>query len=643
MDHPAHQPHPEDFAATAAVDVVVPVYGGPEETRRCLESLLANPQATPFEIIVVNDASPDAAIRAFLAELSGAGRIVLIENEFNVGFVDSANLGLMAHPDRDVVLLNSDTEVHGDWLDRMRACARSHTDVATVTPFSNNATLCSYPRVSQGNALPAGKTAAELDDIFREVNKGRSAEIPTAVGFCVYFTRHGFNKVGFLDSLHYDRGYCEENDFSARAHGLGFRHLLCGDVFVFHQGGVSFGAGATALSEAAMLTFNRLHPHYWPLVAKHLQQDPQRELRRRVDIARLTRSGRPKILFIGDSNPGGAQARMQRLARLLEPAYDILLLTPADGGSVSLEWARGGEEFNAFFDLATDYELLLGFLRGAGTVRVDIHQTAGHERRLLDLLRDLGAPYDFTVHDYLPLCPFTYSRDGESSFCGRPDEAVCQDCYSGREDPAEEDLEQQRRFYRELLSGAERVLVPSRPAQKHFQEFFPGANVVRMTVPEAEPDDAGAASTPMLKVLILGDLSDENGLDRLEACAADAASRQLPIYFRVLGRPLRRPRLAPDAPLSFSGPVGETEMARLAACERADAVFFPGCRPQPDAITLGAAAMTGLTVVAPALEIFCERLDGLQARLFDPGLPPAGVNDELMRLQTGVDLKRVEA
>ncbi len=609
-DHPAHQPHPEDFAAATTVDVVVPVYGGPEETRCCIESLLAYPQATPFEIIVVNDASPDAAIRAFLAELSGAGRIVLIENEFNVGFVDSANLGLMAHPDRDVVLLNSDTRVHGDWLDRLRACARSHADVATVTPFSNNATLCSYPRVSRGNALPAGETAAELDDIFREVNRGRSAEIPTAVGFCVYFTRHGLDEVGFLDSLHYGRGYCEENDFSARAHGLGFRHLLCGDVFVFHQGGASFGAGAAALSEAAMLTFNRLHPHYWPLVAKHLEQDPQRELRRRVDIARLASSGRPKILFIGDSNPGGAQTRMQRLARLLEPGYDILLLTPAGAGSVSLEWARGGEEFNAFFNLAADYELLLGFLRSAGTVRVDIHQTAGHER-LPDLLRDLGVPYDFTVHDYRPL--------------------------------DEEGLEQQRRFYRELLSGAERVLVPSRPAQKHFQEFFPDANVVRMTVPAAEPDDAGVSSAPILKVLILGDLSDEDGLDRLEACAADASSRRLPIYFRVLGRPLRRPRLAPDAPLSFSGPVGENEMARLAACERADAVFFPGCRPQPDAITLGAAAMTGLTVVAPALEIFSERLGGLQARLFDPGLPPDGVNDELMRLQAGPGLKRAKA
>ena len=37
------------------IDVIVPVYAGLEQTRRCLESVLAARQATPFELVLVDD------------------------------------------------------------------------------------------------------------------------------------------------------------------------------------------------------------------------------------------------------------------------------------------------------------------------------------------------------------------------------------------------------------------------------------------------------------------------------------------------------------------------------------------------------------------------------------------------------------
>ena len=49
--------------------------------------------------------------------------------------------------DRDVVLLNSDTEVTAGWLDALARCAASSPHVGTITPWSNNA-----PRP---NPLPA--------------------------------------------------------------------------------------------------------------------------------------------------------------------------------------------------------------------------------------------------------------------------------------------------------------------------------------------------------------------------------------------------------------------------------------------------------------------------------------------------------
>ena len=140
--------------SASIVDLIVPVYRGLAETRRCLDSVLAFPQQTAHEIVVIDDCSPEPEFSAWLRELAETGAITLLENPVNTGFVNAVNRGMVLHPDRDVVLLNSDTEVNGDWLDRLRRCAYSDPQVGTVTPFSNNATICSYPRFAKNNLLP---------------------------------------------------------------------------------------------------------------------------------------------------------------------------------------------------------------------------------------------------------------------------------------------------------------------------------------------------------------------------------------------------------------------------------------------------------------------------------------------------------
>src|SRR4030095_12858710 len=96
------------------IDVIIPVYKGLEETKRCIESVLACRQREPFSVVVVDDASPEPAIASYLDALAAAGRVELARNEHNLGFVQSVNRGMAMHADRDVVLLNSDTEVAND-------------------------------------------------------------------------------------------------------------------------------------------------------------------------------------------------------------------------------------------------------------------------------------------------------------------------------------------------------------------------------------------------------------------------------------------------------------------------------------------------------------------------------------------------
>ena len=96
------------------VDIVIPVYRGLAQTRRCIESVLADPDRPAGRVIVVDDHSPEPKLSAWLDRLAPNGRIELVRNRRNRGFVASVNIGIEAAGTHDVVLLNSDTEVpHG--------------------------------------------------------------------------------------------------------------------------------------------------------------------------------------------------------------------------------------------------------------------------------------------------------------------------------------------------------------------------------------------------------------------------------------------------------------------------------------------------------------------------------------------------
>jgi GT2 family glycosyltransferase len=76
-----------------------------------------------------------------------------VQNETNLGFVSTVNRG-MALSQNDVVLLNSTLSLPLRWLEKLCGCADSDPLIGTITPFSNNAEICSFPNFCQDNALP---------------------------------------------------------------------------------------------------------------------------------------------------------------------------------------------------------------------------------------------------------------------------------------------------------------------------------------------------------------------------------------------------------------------------------------------------------------------------------------------------------
>lgn len=355
------------------VDIIVPVYRGEAVTRACLASVLRAAVRLPVEVVVVDDASPEPAIPAYLRSLQREGRITLVRHGENRGFVASANEAMAMHPERDVVLLNSDTEVADGWLDRLAAHAAGDASVGTVTPFSGNATICSYPRTLAPNPLPEGEDTARLDAAFAAANAGRGVDILTAVGFCMYIARRCLAAVGGFDEARYGRGYGEEVDFCMRASRAGFRHRLAGDVYVRHIGEVSFGGAGMQRRVEAQATVDALYPEFQARLAEHLRTDPPRMLRRRADLERLRRSPRPRALFV--HGPGEAEDA-QRQAGAAASKEEALVLLPDAGGRVALSWWRAGEELALWPRWPADQAALLALLRAIRVQRVVVAPSA---------------------------------------------------------------------------------------------------------------------------------------------------------------------------------------------------------------------------------------------------------------------------
>jgi GT2 family glycosyltransferase len=269
-----------------SVLVCVPVYNGFDATRRCLQALATARVRTAFRTLIIDDCSPDARVAPMLeahALAQGAqAPVQLRRNAVNRGFTWNVNQAFAAAgADEAVCLLNSDALVTTGWLDAMLDCAAQDSTIGTVTPFSNNATICSFPDFSRAWPVP---DEAERERIARALREtpGAPIDLPTGVGFCMLIPAACRSRVGRFDVESFPRGYGEENDFCMRATAAGFRNVLCTNAYVAHEGGVSFSESTQALMKAGAERLLGKHPGYDAEVAQWIARDPAKARREQI-------------------------------------------------------------------------------------------------------------------------------------------------------------------------------------------------------------------------------------------------------------------------------------------------------------------------------------------------------------------------
>lgn len=663
---------PQVSGQHAAIAIVIPVYRDKARTLGCLEAVSQTVQTRKIPVIIVNDAPPDPdlvqAVEGFAAQ---AGFRVLTHKR-NLGFPSAVNTGLRAVAGHDVIVLNSDTLVAEGWVEELRRIAYVSPETGTVTPFSNDASILSYPSPNQKNPVPDLAQTERLMAQAQAANAGQAMEIPTANGFCMYIRHDCLAQIGLLREDVFAQGYGEENDFCMRARALGWRHQAAPGAFVAHVGSASFGGTRTGLMRRNEAILGRLHPGYHEMVAAWISKDPLFKARRRLDLVRFragatptgaptkqSRKRRAMVLVTHDYGGGVERVVRGRVRALSRQGFRPLLLRPVEGGCLLEDGTPKADAYpSQHLRLPEEWPLLVRLLKAEGATGVEVHHMAGHNPVLYGLPEALGCPYDVHIHDYMWFCQRISLMGPKGRYCGEPETAGCETCVAllGRNMEEEVSVAFYRARAAEFLRAAHKIHVPSRDSAARMRRHFPGLTCKVQVLEDdaalcaegeavrlgalAEPGGCvpgvgimGADRSERVRVCVIGGIGKEKGYDVLLAAAQDAALRALPLEFVIVGHTMDDEPLMRTGHVYITGEYKEDEAVSLIASLQADYAFLPSVWPETWCFTLGLAWKAGLKVVAFDLGAPAERIRlTKQGVLLETDLSEKTLNDVLIRL-----------
>ena len=220
---------------TPRVSVIVPVHGKLAYTLACLRSIARHGTQAAFEVIVVDDASPDDSA-ATLARIEG---LTLLRNTTNLGFVGSCNAAAAIAHGAFLCFLNNDTQVTADWLDALLRCFEENADCGIA------GSRLVYPdgRLQEAGALVFADGSCWNTGRFEPRDApafGYRRETDYVSGASLMIRRDVFRRVAGFDTR-YAPAYYEDTDLAFSVRRLGLRVYYEPTSTVIHFEGISAG------------------------------------------------------------------------------------------------------------------------------------------------------------------------------------------------------------------------------------------------------------------------------------------------------------------------------------------------------------------------------------------------------------------
>jgi GT2 family glycosyltransferase/glycosyltransferase involved in cell wall biosynthesis len=289
------------------VDIVIPSFRDAEHVATLAASIQRTVPAGMARIFVADDASG----AEHLAALRAIAGIEVLAGEQNAGFAANVNRGLRAaDPERDVVVLNSDTEARPGWLACLQFAASQEDDIGIVGG------RLVYPdgRIQFAGTVRNLGAPEWFDHRYRFKPEGWgpagiAGPALAVTGACMYLTRAARERVGLFDER-YPMAY-EDVDLCLRCWQAGLRVLYFPAASLYHHESVTRGTDVGERERASQRLF-------WELWGAFFDA---RDVR--------TAEGKLRIVYVteGTGVGGGHRDIFEHLNRLAERGHECALYT----------------------------------------------------------------------------------------------------------------------------------------------------------------------------------------------------------------------------------------------------------------------------------------------------------------------------
>ncbi|MFI3176884.1 MAG: glycosyltransferase family 2 protein [Eubacteriales bacterium] len=217
------------------ITVVIPNYNGIAYIEACLRSL-AKQTIEKFHTIVIDNGSTDGSDCVVKVQFP---KVQLFRFEENRGFSAAVNKGIELSNSKYVLLLNNDTTVETDFLEKMQDAISKSDNI-----FSVSAKMIQMDDRTKLDG--AGDLYCALGWAYAR-NKGASSNdarewspIFSACAGAAIYRKSIVEKIGLFDEHHF--AYLEDLDIGYRAKIYGYLNYYTPDAIVYHVGSAVSGS-----------------------------------------------------------------------------------------------------------------------------------------------------------------------------------------------------------------------------------------------------------------------------------------------------------------------------------------------------------------------------------------------------------------
>lgn len=236
----------------------------------CLASMRRQLDEPQYEIILVDNGSIDGSVDMVRREFP---QVRVFPQTENLGFTKANNVGLREAHGNYLLILNSDTEVVDDALEKMCDYMDAHTDVGALGaqllntdrtvqlscrrfPSFKTALFHRYSLLTR--LFPNNKYSAEY--LMTDTGHNQTMEVDWVSGACLLTRRATTDEVGLLDEGFFI--YAEDVDWCYRIKKAGWKVVYYPDAKVLHH------IGRATRKIPYKMTYER-HRSMWRFYRKH--------------------------------------------------------------------------------------------------------------------------------------------------------------------------------------------------------------------------------------------------------------------------------------------------------------------------------------------------------------------------------------